>query len=195
MALQDFIVALQLVWEKAVEIVLQPLSQVQQGNIEMLWILIPLLAALFLMEFYFGLHKTEKLGWNSAVSNSLVLFFVGLNLFSFLYARQMLIGFTNIQPAVVNIAIKKSLIAFFIVIESVLLITLNFFHLVSEKFAFGLSSAMIMNFLGIMAVILIYSEIPINLIVLPAILIIFIAMTFFFLDYPFFRAKSWRRRN
>ena len=189
MALQDFIIAAQIVWTRVFEIVKEPLVQMQQGNIEMLWILIPLLVALFLMEFYFGIYTKEKLGWNSAVSNSLILFFVGINLCSFLYAQKMLIGFTTVDPAIFGIAIKKSIITFFIVVESILLITLNFFHLVSERFAFGISSTMIMNFLGAIAIVLVYSNIPLDIITIPATLIIFVAMAIFFWMIHFLEPK------
>ncbi|MBD3354899.1 hypothetical protein GF361_02850, partial [Candidatus Woesearchaeota archaeon] len=43
---------------------------------ELLWITIPLVAALILMDIYFGRYKKEELGWNTAVGNTLALAFV-----------------------------------------------------------------------------------------------------------------------
>ncbi len=174
MALEQFTVAMKLILERIIEIFNQPAI-----NKEMLWILLPLLTALFLLELYFGKYK-EELGWNSAVSNALVLFFVGMNLCAFLYSRNQLVGFTLVSPEILTIAIKKSLIAFIIVLESVFLIVLNFFHAVSKKFAFGISSALIMNYLGVISVILIYSNIGIDMITVPAILLLFILLVIFF---------------
>ncbi|MFC1649073.1 hypothetical protein ACFL1B_06505, partial [Nanoarchaeota archaeon] len=37
-------------------------------NPDMLWLVIPMVFALIVFEFYFGGHKKEELGWNSAVA-------------------------------------------------------------------------------------------------------------------------------
>ena len=182
--LEDFTVAGKLILERAVEILNQPIL-----NKDMLWILLPLLTALFLMELYFGRYK-EELGCNSAVSNSVVLFFVGINLCSFLYAKNMLLGFTTVAPELVDMAIKKTFIAFIIILESISLIALNFFHVVSKRFAFGLSSALIMNYVGLISIILVYSNIALDLITFPAILFLFIIMVLFFWVLQFFVPKT-----
>jgi len=175
MVVKDFTVALVLIWDRAVEIVKQPII-----NKEMLWILLPLVAALFLMEIYFGRYKREELGWNSAVSNSVILFFVGMNLLSFLYNKNLLLGLTDINPIFMGVAIKKTFIAVIILLESIFLIILNFFHLVSKRFAYGISSSLIMNYLGVVSIILIYSDILLDFISISAILFIFIITAVFF---------------
>jgi hypothetical protein len=169
---QEIVFALQLLWDKVVEIVQQPMI-----NKEMLWILIPILAALFLIEFYFARYKGEELGWHAAVNNSLCLFFVGMDLCSFLVAKNMLLGFGTAIPA--GIALQKSVIAYFIIFEAGLLILLNFFHLPSKEFAFGVSSNLIVNFLGVIATIIVYSSIAIDWIMLPAVLLIFLMLVVF----------------
>ncbi len=165
----------QLILERSFDILKQPLV-----NTEMLWILLPLLATLFLIELYFGRYRKESLGWNSAVGNSLVLFFVAVNLFSFLYRSDLLISVSVIPPNLFVDALEKSLITFFILVESILLITLNFFHMMPRNLAFGVSSALIINFIGVIAVILVYSNLEINIITLLATLLIFIALALFF---------------
>ncbi|UZE93765.1 MAG: hypothetical protein IB618_03285 [Candidatus Pacearchaeota archaeon] len=177
--------AINLMLERTVDILKQPLI-----NTEMLWILLPLLVALFLMELYFGRYKEEKLGWNSAVSNSIVLFFVGMNLASFLYSKNMLVGLTTVAPEVLEVASQKTFIAFIILLESIFLLVLNFFHLVSKRFAFGLSSALIMNYIGVISIVLIYSNIPINLSLLPAVLFLFIVTVLFFWILQFLEPKA-----
>ena len=175
MAEVGFLTALKFIGERALEIAKQPLI-----NTEMLWILLPLLTALLLMELYFGRYKKEELGWNSAVSNSIILFFVGMNLCSFLYSKNMLIGLTVVPSDLVSIAAEKTFIALILILESISLIVLNFFHLVSRKFAFGISSALIMNFIGVISVVLVYSNIHLDMITIPAILLLFIIMVAFF---------------
>lgn len=182
---EELFITLKLVWERALEILKQPAI-----NKEMLWILLPLIAALFLIEFYFARYKKEELGWNTAVSNALVLLFVGLNLCSFLYSskagQNMLVGFgPEVELVVLSVALKKSAIAYFIILESVFLLILNFFHLANKCFAFGISSGMILNFMGVMAIIFVYTPVSpkLNLFTLasiPAILTLFIIMAAFF---------------
>lgn len=171
----EFVLAANLIFERVLEILKQPII-----NKEMLWILLPMLVSLFLIELYFGRYTKEELGWNSAISNSLVLFFVGLNLASWLYSNQMLVGFIKVEPTLFKIALTKTVIAAAIILESILLLILNFFHAVNKKFAFGISSALIINFIGTMSIIFVYSEIPFDIIDLPAVLLIFIALIIFF---------------
>lgn len=173
--MSEFITAMELILERAIELIIQPII-----NKQMLWILLPLLVALFLIELYFGRYKEEELGWNSAVSNSIVLFFVGMNLCYFLYTQNMLVGLTSVAPEVLEVASKKTFIAFIIILESIFLIILNFFHLVSKRFAFGVSSALIMNYIGLISIILVYSDISLDLLIIPASLFLFIVMVLFF---------------
>ena len=143
-------------------------------NIDVLWILIPLLVTLILLQVYFGRYKKETLGWNTAVGNSLALFFVGMNLFSWLYREQLIIGiFTNISDP--TTALIKTLIAILVVCESIYLITINFFHLIPEGMAFKISSPKILNIIGIICIILVYSKtIPLDLLTLWASILLFI---------------------
>ena len=43
------------------------------------WIITPLIVITLLMTFYFGKYVSEKLGWNTALGNSVVLLFVGID--------------------------------------------------------------------------------------------------------------------
>lgn len=170
---EEIVYVLKLIWDKVVEIVQQPII-----NKDMLWILIPIISALCLVEFYFARYKEEELGWNTAVGNSLCLFFVGMNLCSFLSRNDMLVGFGAAQAA--GPVLAKSIIAYFIVFEALFLILLNFFHLVSKRFAFGISSGLIMNFISTIAIIVVYSNIAIDWLMIPAVLVMFLIMIIFF---------------
>ncbi|MCL6500519.1 MAG: hypothetical protein K6T16_00600 [Candidatus Pacearchaeota archaeon] len=173
--LGDFGFAMKLIIDRSAEIMRQPAI-----NSEMLWILLPLLITLFLMELYFGRYTKAELGWNSAVGNSLVLFFVGMNLSSYLYSKNMLVGFTDVPVTLLDVASQKTFIAFVIVIESVFLVVLNFFRLVSKRFAFGISSELILNYIGVISIIAVYSDLPLDLLSLSAVIFIFIVLVLFF---------------
>lgn len=173
MAIDILITFIAEVWQRTTELMAKPLEIKN-----MLWILIPLLSTLFLMELYFGRYKKEQLGWNSAVSNSIVLFFVSFNLLGVLYQNNMLIFLT--KPADIETAIAKSFIALIILFESFILMILNFFHLLKGKLAFEISSPLILNYIGVMSIIIIYSEIVLNWITLAAIIFIFFLFVIFF---------------
>lgn len=169
-----FVQALLSIFGKAQDIVVAPAQ-----TPEMLWLLIPLLAGLFLMEIYFGHYKREELGWNSAVSNSLVLFFVGMSLFSYLSSQGMLASVSfagGLKVAGTQTMIIKSGIAAFVVLEAVVLFILNFTHAIPKKFAFGISSGLFLNFLGVIAFILVHGMISFDILLIPAIFLIFLIL-------------------
>jgi len=124
---------------------------------EMLWIGVPLVFVLFLTEIYFSRYKFEELGWNSAFGNALVLLFVSIDLFRYLYNNNLLDTVT-IKTA---LAIAVSLMA-------LLLILVNFFHLIPESIAYGMSSKLPMNFIAYVSVLLVYSNIPLDFTTLVA---------------------------
>ena len=147
-------------WNRIIEIIHSPL-QIK----EMLFILAPLIVVLFVIELYFGRYKYEKLGWNTAVGNSLALVFVGMNLLNYLYTNGEVFG---INP--------KTLLAFIVCIEALFLLFVNFFHIFPREAAFGISSPLILNFIGIASIIMVYSEIPFDYTTLIAFIILFLIL-------------------
>ena len=128
-----------------VEIVKSPLD-----STNMLWILMPLILVLLLMELYFSRYKSEELGWNTAFGNSLVLIFVSIDLLRYMYN----IGQFGFNP---RMAIVVS-----IVFVGMLFTLLDFFHLLPKSLAFVISSRLPINFLALIGVILVYTNIPID---------------------------------
>ncbi len=157
--------AFQLILQRVLDLINQAIS-----NRETLWILLPLVVTFFLIELYFRRYRRETLGWESAVGNSLVLFFVAITLFSYLDRNNLLFGVSSLSSEIFPIALTKSIITFFILLESILLILLDFFHLMPKKIAFGISSSMIINIISIMCVLLVYSELPLDIVTILAIL-------------------------
>tara|TARA_Y100000310_G_scaffold342624_1_gene446634 strand:- start:2815 stop:3351 length:537 start_codon:yes stop_codon:yes gene_type:complete len=146
-ASQFFQVSPNTLQERFVEILLAPINYT-----EMLWIATPLIMVLFLTEIYFSRYKFEELGWNSAYGNVLVLLFVSIDLFRYLYNNDLLETVT-VKTA---LAIAVSLMAF-------LLILINFFHLLPQETAYGMSSKLPINFIAYLSIIFVYSPIKVDI--------------------------------
>ena len=132
--------------KRFIELLLAP-----RQNIEMIWIALPLITSMILAELYFGRYNKEQLGWNTALSNSLVLVFVGLDLLKIHYSRG--------EFLVWNLDFSISL---GILIWGTLLLYLNFFHMMPERFAFMVSNFVPINMLAYLALALVYADIPLD---------------------------------
>lgn len=142
-------------------------------NPEMLWIVLPLLLTLILVELYFGSHKDEGLGWNTALSNSLVLIFVSLNLMQHIY---------QIEGNLFRTAFGAGFyIALFVFVLGILLFLADFFHWMPEKLAFVISAHLPVNITAYTAIVLVYNNVPLDLMTFLAwFLIILVLGVFFF---------------
>jgi len=137
----------------------------------MLWMLLPLLATLLLMEFYFGRYKNEELGWNTAFGNSLVLMFVAIDLFRRLYEPSGQGIFKYITTA----SDIKIIVPLGILILALILILVDFFHFIPEKIAYIMSSPTYINLIGLFGIILVYTDsIPLDWTSIFAFVILFI---------------------
>ncbi len=121
---------------------------------ETLWMVIPVLFTLLLVELYFGRYKGEELGWNSAFANSLVLIFVSIDMIRLLYHERGLSAFMYINPKVALIIA--------VVIEGIVLTVMAFYHILPKHMAFNFSSALPMNFIAYISLLLVYTDIPID---------------------------------
>ncbi len=101
-----------------------------------LWIILPLVLILVLIHLYFGRHRTEELGWNSAFGNSISLLWICAILFRFLFDKFDFAAMMT-QPG----AMKSLIIVGALTLWVVLLLYLNFFHIMPKKLAFIISSS------------------------------------------------------
>ena len=85
---------------------------------QMLWMAVPLVLTIFLMELYFSRYSAEELGWNSAYGNALVLLFVTVDLFRYLYNNNLL-----------EMMSLKLALALAVAILAILLTMINFLHI------------------------------------------------------------------
>lgn len=119
---------------------------------EVLWNVVPLAIATILIVIYFQRYKNENPGWNSYLTNSLVLLFVSLALLRHIYSidGEGALNFITYQA--------KSIASIFLLLVGTLILRFNFEHLLPERIAKYLSSPLLVN-LGAYAVILfVYSE-------------------------------------
>lgn len=107
---------------------------------EMWWIVTPLLAVIFVMTFYFGKYINEKLGYNTALGNSVVLFFVCIDLLRTIYNYTFPPSFENYAWYPVTTAI-----IFIIILESILLLSAAFQHALPEKVMYFVASPVAVN--------------------------------------------------
>mgnify|MGYP001605518744 CR=1 FL=1 len=132
--------------ERLIEIIKAPVNFP-----EMIWVLAPLVVSILLTEFYFSRYRYEERGWEYFFGNSMILIFVSLNLLSYLY-----------KNGVLNVDIVSTSFSISIGIIGIILLILNFFHILPETLIFGISNNMPINFLAYMAVILVYSGIVVD---------------------------------
>lgn len=111
---------------------------------ELLPSLLPLFIGLVTIEFYFARHPFEQLGWNSAVSNSVLLIATGASL---LFELNL---FTPTDPA-------RAVAAYGIILGGLIILLLNFYHVWPPEIAFNLSSALTTYTLAYLAIAIAYT--------------------------------------
>lgn len=126
-------------------------------NPEMLWIALPLITSMILVELYFGRYKKEQLGWNTALSNSLVLVFVGIDLLRMHYYLGEFLTWSISFSASVGV-----------LIWGLMLVYLNFFHVIPERLAFIVSNFIPVNMVAYLTLVIVYTEIPVDYMTLTA---------------------------
>lgn len=139
-------------------------------SINTLWTILPLILILILIHFYFGRYRTEELGWNSAFSNTISLFWVCIILLRFLFEKY---GWYALFTAADFEITKNYILVGFLTLWVILLFIFNFFHIWPKKFAFIISSADSVYISAYIVISLIVGEFPINIQTLAASIIIF----------------------
>ncbi len=142
----------------------------------MLWLVAPLLITLFLVQTYFGRHKDEELGWNTAYGNSIVLIFVSVTLLHYIYQT-----FTYAELRLFSgTPFYKSLLVLGVFLYAFVLLLVDFRHSLPKKFAFFLSSSITVNVVSFVSIVLVYSNVPLDRITLVTAFCIFLIVKLFF---------------
>jgi len=143
---------------------------------ELLWITIPLIIVVLLMEFYFGRYNKEELGWNTALGNALILLFVAMDLFRYLHNHSLYKDFFNY----IFLNAQGVFIAAIIALEGFWLLFANFFHILPKRLAFFTSASLQINMTAYIAIVLVYSNLELNLAtIIAAVILYFILLGFF----------------
>jgi len=169
---------------RAWDLVLAPFQQQ-----EMLWILFPLALTFLVLEFYFGRHGDEELGWAAAVANSLILFIIAIDLVrhSFNYESPFVVlksvwaalfsgGSLPIAPEVLIMMLLLGALG-------VVVTLVNYYHLLPRKIAFEVSGHPPVNFVAFLAIVIVYTAgtehaIPLDIITLIGGAILYIVILF-----------------
>ncbi len=128
-------------------------------NPEILPNVLPLIMGLVIMELYFGKHKEESLGWNTAVGNGVLWTSTGISLYLTAELTQM------------QLYLVYGLIAI-----GGLVVYLDFFHKWPSTVAFMISSAAVIYSVAYILVIIVKSPMPMEPLTYQAAALAFIAI-------------------
>lgn len=135
---------------------------------EIWWVITPLLVLMVITTLYFAEHPWEKIGWNTALTNSTVLVFIGIDLLRHIYHY--------IIPPTLLFFLQypyRSVIVLIVMLEGVLLSMTAFRHAISERWMFFIASPLIVNTQALVVVILVYSRVRLTLYTLLAMVVVF----------------------
>ncbi|NOZ81035.1 MAG: hypothetical protein GXP63_05155 [DPANN group archaeon] len=127
-----------------------------------LWLLIPVIILWIIYEIYFDLHKKEPLGWNSALGNGVSMFWIGINLMTFLFNKHAQ-QFTWERFTAVSVIITYSLFIIYI----------SFFHKMGAKKVFLLASPTPIYFISFVTIVWAYGSLTMTWWVFLDLLILF----------------------
>ena len=119
---------------------------------DILWIIIPLVTAMILIEVYFGRYKLQEIAWNTAYGNSIVLIFVSFDLIRFLYNNDLITPITF-----------QSAITFGLIFIALFLIISTFFHVFPKEFIFNLETSAPINATAYVVAVFVYSKVPLDI--------------------------------
>ena len=118
---------------------------------KMICILFPLLTTVLLLELYFGRYPREEKGYHYALENTVYLLFVAVDLVRYLIVEQTVI--TSV----------KAFTIIAIIIYAVILSIFDFFHKIPRKIAYKTSSKSMIGFTAYIGIIVVYSDILLDL--------------------------------
>ena len=125
---------------------------------ELLWQLAPVILMWGVMEVYFGLHKKEELGWNTALGNGISLFWIIISAMQFI--------FNNKEHV---FSWDRFYVILFITIYAIFLIYISFRHSFSAKFTYVMGAPTMIYFFSYIALIYAFGLIDASLPMITAI--------------------------
>lgn len=138
---------------------------------ELLWITVPLALITLLMTFYFGRYVREKMGWNTALGNSVALIFVGIDLLRRLYHSGEPASFSQLWAHPI-----LALIVVAVMLEGVLLASAAFKHALPEKLLYFFTAPLPVNLQAYVMAVIVYTGAAPSLALLVAAVVLFAAL-------------------
>ncbi len=139
---------------------------------DMLWMSVPLVIVTLAMALYFGRYVEETLGWNTAFGNSLILFFVAVDLVREIVRSNPLLDLFGI------VVLPEFLMVVVIASIAVFLAVLDFFHKIPEDLAFFVSAPLSLNLIAYLGMAVVYANITLVPSTIIAGLILFLGFSF-----------------
>jgi hypothetical protein len=130
-------------------------------NLEIWWYLFPILALWITLEFYFGLYKSESMGWNTALGNAFSFAWVNIEGMRVLFEKSL--DFFWFRFGILSIAIAYSCMVIYLV----------FTHRVKDKYAFLAASPHVTYFLSAVSIMWMHGVLVIDFWVLLDLFILF----------------------
>ena len=153
-------------WNRLIEIILAPAF-----NPDMFWIITPLIFTLLLMTFYFGAYRREEMGYSSAVANSIVLLFVGIDLFRYVFNLTAPGSILNYQLHPIS-----ALICLLVLLEAITLMFASFFRALPKQVTFIFCAPASVNIQAYLAIAIVYTNIKLDWYTLLAAVVLFIVI-------------------
>lgn len=155
---------------------------------DMLWIAIPLIIALLLVEFYFKYHNKELLRWDPLTGNALILIFVSLDLFREINNT---VGFQIDLAFLESAGIQiKAVLAGLIGIVGLLGVFTKLLHILPKRTPFKFSGILIINLFAYISVSLVYTHVPMDPATIISIILLLILLMIIFSIAHLFQNKA-----
>ena len=147
---------------------------------EVLWIVAPLAIAVVLMGGYAWVYREEAKEWSSHLASSLVLVFVSIALLNYIY-RIGGFGAANFITYW-----EKTGVTFFLLAVGLVLVRLNFEHILPKKIADYISSPLTINLLAFAIILFVHSSRSLSLESIISLLLIVALLSglVFLMKYP-----------
>lgn len=130
-------------------------------HLNVLWQLIPIVLMWLLLEIYF-VHWHEQLGWNSALTNAITIFWISVTSLQVIFGARALFSW------------PKFLLLLFGMLYGIVLAYIVFRHAISEKYAFMIASPVVVHYLCIVFVLWTHDSLEISWSVTFALLLFFV---------------------
>ncbi|MBW2999864.1 hypothetical protein KY339_04275 [Candidatus Woesearchaeota archaeon] len=132
-------------------------------DLSVLWLLVPIVVLWFTFEIYFGKHREEKLGWNTALGNGVSFCWVAVSVMKFI--------FTDMEQ---NFTWAKFFIILGLLCYGLFIVYISFTHTFSERVTYIFASPTAVYFLSGVGVLWGYGALEISLWVFIDLVIFFL---------------------